>query len=221
MKNNLITTKKEEEDKKDLEAMLTFFGQFYDGEDFENIKKEILDSGIGFDGFQQLIENNFLELAIKRQILDTPIQLLTDTAKIPTYSHASDACADIYSDEDVEIAPGETHLISTGIALAIPEGFYCHVYARSGLSSKTSFRLANSVGIIDSGYRGELKVPCWNCGNEPLKIEKGMRIAQIDITPSPAMEFIQVDNVKEIGEDRNGGFGSSGLFEIQNNDLNG
>ena len=213
-----------QDDKELLSTLIDFMGQVdggIDNEDFQELKKQMMESGITTEGLFSLLGNNFAEALISRQIVDVKIQRLTDTAVVPTYSHTTDACADIYADEDVIIAPGETHCVSTGIALAIPDGFMVHIYARSGLSVKTQLRLANSVGIIDAGYRDELKVPCWNSGTEPLHIEKGMRIAQMDIMPSPAMEFYEVDNIKDIPGDRMGGFGSSGLFEMTDSENNG
>ena len=212
------------EDKEVLSSLIDFMGQIdggIDNEDFQELKKQMMNSGMSTEDLFNLLGDNFVEALISRQIVDVQIQKLTDTATVPTYSHTTDACADIYADEDVIIAPGQTHMVSTGLAFAIPEGFVVHVYARSGLSVKTSLRLANSVGIIDAGYRDELKVPCWNSGTEPLHIEKGMRIAQMDIMASPAIEFYEVDNVKDIPGDRLGGFGSSGLFEMTDSENNG
>ena len=211
-------------DKELLSSLIDLMGNIetdIDPEDFAEIKKQMLNSGMSTEDLFNLLGDNLAEIALKRQIVDIKIQKLTQTAKMPEYSHTTDACADIYADEDVIIAPGETHCVSTGLALAIPDGFMVHIYARSGLSVKTPLRLANSVGIIDAGYRDELKVPCWNSGTEPLHIEKGMRIAQMDIMQSPAMEFYEVDNVKDIPGDRMGGFGSSGLFEVTDSENNG
>lgn len=224
MKAHIATPQPPQDDKQDLAALVDLLGLLegqQDSEDFKATKAAIMQSGITSEQFYNILMDNAAEEIIRRQIIDVKIQKLTDTAVVPTYSHLTDACADIYADEDVVIAPGATHCVSTGLAFAIPDGFVIHVYARSGLSVKTSLRLANSVGIIDAGYRDELKVPCWNSGTEPLHIEKGMRIAQMDIMPSPAMEFFEVDNVKDVPGDRMGGFGSSGLFEMTDSENNG
>lgn len=221
MKAHPIENKNTADDKETLSALVDLMGQIdggIDDEEFQEFKDEIMSSGITTEGLMALLGDNFSEAILNRPIVDVQIQRLTETATIPTYSHSTDACADIYADEDAIILPGCTVPISTGIALAIPDGFVVHVYARSGLSLKTNLRLANSVGIIDAGYRDELKVLCWNAGTEPITIEKGMRIAQMDIMQSPAIEFHEVENVKDFGEDRMGGFGSSGLFA---SDLNG
>jgi dUTP pyrophosphatase len=221
MKAHPIENKNTTDDKETLSALVDLMGQIdggIDDEEFQEFKDEIMSSGITTEGLMALLGNNFSEAILNRPIVDVQIQRLTETAFIPTYSHSTDACADIYADEEAIILPGCTAAISTGIALAIPDGFVVHVYARSGLSLKTNLRLANSVGIIDAGYRDELKILCWNAGTEPITIEKGMRIAQMDIMQSPAIEFHEVENVKDFGEDRMGGFGSSGLFA---SDLNG
>lgn len=221
MKAHPIENQNAINDKETLEALVNFMGALDGGvnnPEFKATKKEIMESGISSEQLWELMTSNAAEEILGREIIDVKVQKLTETAIIPTYSHTTDACADIYADEDAIILPGCTAAISTGIALAIPDGFVVHVYARSGLSLKTNLRLANSVGIIDAGYRDELKILCWNAGTEPITIEKGMRIAQMDIMQSPAIEFHEVKNVKDFGEDRMGGFGSSGLFA---SDLNG
>lgn len=221
MKAHPIENKNTADDKETLSALIDLMGQIdggIDNEEFKELKTQMMESEMSTEDLISLLGDSFVETVISRPIINVGIQKLTPTATIPTYSHSTDACADIYADEDAIILPGCTTPISTGIALAIPEGFEIHVYARSGLSLKTNLRLANSVGIIDAGYRDELKILCWNAGNEPITIEKGMRIAQMDIKQSPAIEFHEVKNVKDFGEDRKGGFGSSGLFA---SDLNG
>lgn len=224
MKAHIATPQPPADDKELLSSLIDFMGQVdggIDNEDFQELKKQMMDSGMRTEDLFNLLGNNFAEALISRQIIDVKIQKLTDTAIVPTYSHTTDACADIYADEDVWLKPGETYPVSTGLALAIPEGFVVHVYARSGLSMKTGIRLANSVGIIDAGYRDELKILLWNSGSSDFHVEKGMRIAQMDIMPSPAIEFYEVENVKDIPGDRMGGFGSSGLFEMTDSENNG
>jgi dUTP pyrophosphatase len=203
-----------------LEALLNFMGTFGGGdtEEFQQVKEIIKENGITSEQIWNLMTDNAIEEILGRRIISVKAQRLTDTAQIPVYSHLGDACADIYADEDVTIEPGETHLVSTGIALAIPQGFVVHIYPRSGLSANTKLRLANSVGVIDAGYRDEIKVPIWNSGDIPYHIERGMRIAQMDIMDSPAIEFEEIDDIKEISGDRLGGFGSSGLFDMLNSD---
>ena len=192
--------------------LLDLMGKFggFDPETFEEEKEVILNSGISFEDFSAILGDNFAEKFGPREIVDTYIQLITDTAKIPTYAHLEDACADIYSDETVTIQPGETKLISTGIALAIPIGYVAHIYPRSSIGLKTPLRLSNSVGVIDSGYREEIKIIYSNMGVDPYTIAKGDRIAQMSIDAAPIARFTRVEDVKEIGEDRSGGFGSTG-----------
>ena len=153
---------------------------------------------------------NLAEKFGPREMVDVQIQKLTDGARIPTYAHTTDACADLYADEAVIIEPNETKLISTGIALAIPMGYVVHIYPRSSIGAKTPLRLSNSVGVIDSGYRDEIKIIYTNTGSEPFGIEKGDRIAQMSIDVAPMARFEVVEDVKEIGEDRGGGIGSTG-----------
>ena len=210
-----------QDDKELLSSLIDFMGQVdggIDNKEFQELKNIMMNSGMSTADLFTLLGDNFAETLLSRQIIDVQLQKLTETAMIPTYGHTTDACADIYSDEDVVIEPGQTHTVSTGIALAIPNGFVVHVYPRSGLSMKTGLRLANSTGIIDAGYRDELKVLLWNTGDTPYHIEKGMRIAQMDIMPSPAIEFYEVENVKDIPGDRLGGFGSTGLFDPEHKD---
>lgn len=214
----------EPNDKEKLSNLIDIMGLVDGGineEEFFEIKDQMMNSGMTSEGLMNLFETDLLKNLLQRPAIPTKIQRLTDTAKIPTYSHSTDGCADIYADEDVVIKPGETYPVSTGIALAILDGYVVHVYARSGLSMKSGIRLANSVGIIDAGYRDELKVLLWNAGTEDFHVEKGMRIAQMDIMQSPVIDFEEVDNIKEIEGDRNGGFGSSGLFEMEMEGANG
>lgn len=214
-----INTSVENEERKTLESLINFMGAFdggADSEEFKEVKKALLESGITSDQLWSLMMSNAADEIIGRETIDVQIQKLTDTAQIPTYSHITDACADIYADEDIVIKPGETYPVSTGLALAVPDGYVVHVYARSGLSLKSGIRLANSVGIIDAGYRDELKILLWNSSQEDFHVEKGMRIAQMDILPSPGMDFIEIEDIKTVPGDRFGGFGSTGMFETIN-----
>ena len=210
---NLIENTMTIEEKEQLENLLNIMGTLggYDPETFESEKQAILDSGISFEDFSTILSENFADKFGSREIADVKIQKLTETAVIPKYAHNTDACADIYADETVNIQPGQTVLISTGIAIAIPEGYVVHVYPRSSIGVKTPLRLPNSVGVIDSGYRDELKVIYTNTGNETFIINKGERIAQMSLDHSPMARFELVDNVKEYGEDRQGGIGSTGV----------
>lgn len=196
----------------DFENLLNIMGMIggFDQETFEEEKQAILNSGIKYEDFLSIMSENFSEKFGPREITDVQVQKLTDSARVPTYAHTTDACADLYADETVILAPGETKLISTGIAIAIPIGYVVHIYPRSSIGAKTPLRLSNSVGVIDSGYRDEIKIIYTNTGIEPYTIEKGSRIAQMSIDLSPIARFEVVENVKEIGEDRGGGIGSTG-----------
>ena len=149
---NLIEDAMTTEKKEQLENLLNIMGTLggYDPETFESEKQAILDSGISFEDFSTILSENFADKFGPREITDVKIQKLTETAVIPKYAHNTDACADIYADETVSLQGGQTALISTGIALAIPEGYVVHVYPRSSIGAKTPLRLSNSVGVIDS-----------------------------------------------------------------------
>ena len=139
------------------------------------------------------------------------IKKLNEKATVPTYGSAFAAGADLYACEEnaVTVEAGETKLIHTGIAMAIPEGYVGLVYARSGLASKRGLAPANKVGVIDSDYRGEVMVALYNHGSVPQTVESGERIAQIVFTPYVAAEFNVTDELDDTvrGE---GGFGSTG-----------
>lgn len=168
---------------------------------------------------------------IAKRIITVPIELCHEDAKIPTYAHAGDAGMDIYAVEDITIKPGETVIVPTGLKTAIPLGYELQVRPRSGLSAKSPLRIANSIGTIDANYRGEIGVIITNSNPPITKIEfdekgnvidyvygedytitKGMRFAQLVLKEVPTCSFLQVESVADIGEDRNSGFGGSGLF---------
>jgi dUTP pyrophosphatase len=136
---------------------------------------------------------------------------LNQNAIIPTYGSEFAAGADLYAcmDENVEIKPGETYLVKTGIAMEIPVGYAGLIYARSGLATKRGLAPANKVGVIDSDYRGEIMVSLLNHSSVSQVIEPGERIAQLVITPYIQGIFNEVDKLSETvrGE---GGFGSTG-----------
>ena len=139
------------------------------------------------------------------------IKKLNENARIPTYGSEFAAGADLYAclDADVTIAPAETLLIHTGLAMQIPEGLVGLIYARSGLASKKGLAPANKVGVIDSDYRGEIMVALHNHGTIPQTISDGERIAQIVFAPYYAAEFSVVDELDDTTRG-SGGFGSTG-----------
>ena len=134
---------------------------------------------------------------------------LCEDAVVPTYGTEFSAGADLYSVSEATIMPGETAFLGTGIATAIPEGLVGLVYARSGMACKRNLAPANKVGVIDSDYRGEIKVALHNHGNLPQTVSKGERIAQLVIAPYLRAEYEVVDTLDATvrGE---GGFGSTG-----------
>lgn len=138
------------------------------------------------------------------------VKKLVNSAIIPTFGSVESAGGDLYNaGDDVAISPSETVLIGTGLAVEIPEGYVGLVYARSGLASKCGLAPANKVGVIDSDYRGEIKVALFNHSKETRTVLKGERIAQMVIAPYLKVEYEEVEELSstERGE---GGFGSTG-----------
>ncbi|MEI6040499.1 MAG: dUTP diphosphatase [Candidatus Berkelbacteria bacterium] len=133
-------------------------------------------------------------------------KLVTD-AKIPTYAHPGDAGLDLYSCEDIVIAPGARHAVALGFALEIPHGFVARILDRSGMAIKNGIHCL--AGVVDAGYRGEYKVIMINLGEEAYTIEKGDRVAQMLIQP---VEICDIEEVEELSnsERGEGGFGASG-----------
>lgn len=142
------------------------------------------------------------------------IKKTDENAKIPTYGSEFAAGADLYAvihneENKVEILPGETAFIDTGIVMEIPNGYVGLVYARSGLSCKQGLAPANKVGVIDSDYRGNIMVALYNQSNEVRTVSEGDRIAQIIIQPVEQFGFKVTENLSNTVRG-NGGFGSSG-----------
>lgn len=139
------------------------------------------------------------------------IKKLNDNAIIPKYGTQNSAGADLYAliDGAVTINPGESVLVHTGIAMAIPKGLVGLVFGRSGMASKRGLAPANKVGVIDSDYRGEIMVCLHNHGNVAQTVENGERIAQISFLPYYAADFYEVDELDETDRGE-GGFGSTG-----------
>ena len=140
-----------------------------------------------------------------------PVKKLKDNAILPTYGSAGAAGADLYAclEAPVEIAPGKTAFIPTGIAMEIPAGYAGLAYARSGLACKQDLAPANKVGVIDSDYRGEFMIALHNHGREVRVIEHGERIAQLVITPVFTPGFTEVLELSDTKRGA-GGFGSTG-----------
>lgn len=143
--------------------------------------------------------------------IDLPIKRLDASVDFPSYAYAGDAGLDLRANEDVVLRPFERKLISTGLAIAIPEGYAGFVQPRSGLALKKGLSMANTPGLIDAHYRGELKVCAINLDpHDDIVITKGERIAQLVIQKVPVVSLVEVDELDET--DRGvGGFGSSGV----------
>lgn len=139
------------------------------------------------------------------------IKLLTDTAVMPTRGTKHSAGLDLYVDTNkkVSIYPGATKMLGTGIAAEIPKGCFGAIFPRSGLSTKKGIVLANDVAVIDSDYRGEIKLPLFNRSKDPQTIDPHERVAQMVIIPYVDVELVQVDDLTDT-ERGDGGFGSTG-----------
>ncbi len=159
------------------------------------------------------------------------VEVCREDAILPRYANPGDAGMDVYAAEEVVVAPGETVIVPTGLKLALPEGYEIQVRPRSGLSLKTPIRIPNSPGTFDSGYRDELGIIINNISDRNLSepkeqpftldekgnkngtyiIRKGDRVAQIVLQEVPKMVLTKVVSVKDIGSNRGGGFGSTGI----------
>jgi dUTP pyrophosphatase len=143
-------------------------------------------------------------------VIELPIRRLREDAVVPERAYDGDAGLDLAACERVELGPGERAVVGTGLAVAIPEGYAGFVQPRSGLADRHGISIVNSPGLIDSGYRGELKVILLNTDREtPFVVEYGMRIAQLVVLPIPELELVETD---ELPETERGvrGHGSSG-----------
>lgn len=174
---------------------------------------------------------------ISKRYVRIPYEKCHEDAKEPTYAHVSDSGMDVYALEDITLAPGEQKIIPIGIKVALPAGYELQVRPKSGLSAKTKLRIANAPGTIDAGYRDEIGVIIENVEppirsiatdfaespNDPIPvgaiefgksytIGKGQKFAQLVLSEVPKAVLYEVEKVGEIGEDRNGGFGSTGAY---------
>lgn len=176
---------------------------------------------------------------IAKRNVPVAIELCHPDAKIPQYAHIRDSGMDVYALDDITVHPGETVLVPTGIKVALPVGFELQVRPKSGRALKTKLRVANTPGTIDQAYRDEIKVIIENV-EPPIRdittntimkengfidhmeitsieygkdftIGKGEKFCQLVLCEVPKVAFYRVDNVQEIGDNRNGGFGSTGL----------
>lgn len=145
-------------------------------------------------------KHNTIKVHVKRYFEDS---------KLPTRADSGSAGWDLYAYEDADILPGNTQMIASGIAVAIPNGYFGAIYNRSGLSTKHGIRLANCTAVIDSSYRGMVGIPLHNDTDRLYKVAKGDRVAQMIIQPVPEVKWEEVDELDDT-ERSSGGFGHSG-----------
>ncbi len=141
-----------------------------------------------------------MELRVKR---------LTPSATVPTRAHPGDAGLDLCADVDLDMAPGDTCLVSTGLSLELPPGTEAQVRPRSGLALKHSVTVLNTPGTIDEGYRGEVGVILINHGRTVFEVRRGMKVAQLVVQPTLAVEVTKTQTLSETHRG-DGGFGSTG-----------
>lgn len=158
--------------------------------------------------------------------IEVLVEVCREGVELPQYANFGDAGMDVRAAEDIDIYPGQTVVVPTGLKVAIPVGYEIQVRPRSGVSLKTPLRLVNSPGTIDSGYRDEVGIILHNsssAGTEVLsisdkgnkqgiyRIKKGERVAQIVLNEVPNIKWKKVPDVNTEGVNRGGGFGSSGI----------
>jgi len=139
------------------------------------------------------------------------IKRLSDKVVLPKYETEGSSGLDLaaHINENIEIKPGSTAIIPTGLAVSIPKNFEIQIRPRSGLAAKNQISVLNTPGTIDADYRGELKVILINLGQDSFKVEKGLRIAQMVVCPIVQAQLKEVDDLSETDRGK-GGFGSTG-----------
>lgn len=142
-------------------------------------------------------------------MIEIAVRRLRDDAVLPVQAYPGDAGVDLVACEGVRLAPGRRAVVATGIAVEIPEGYAGFVQPRSGLAARHGIGVVNSPGLIDSGYRGEIRVVLLNTDpDDAFVVEPGMRIAQLVIAPVASVRLVEVDELA-ISERGGRGFGSS------------
>ena len=139
------------------------------------------------------------------------IKRLSKEVSLPKYETSGSSGMDLSAniDNNINIEPGETAVIPTGLALSIPSGFEVQIRPRSGLAAKKNISVLNTPGTIDSDYRGEIKVILINLGQDSFKVEKGLRIAQMVVSPVVQAQLTEVNDLSDTARGK-GGFGSTG-----------
>jgi dUTP pyrophosphatase len=138
-----------------------------------------------------------------------PLKRLDSDLPTPAHAHSGDAGVDLFAREAVDLAPGGFATIPTGVAVAIPDGFVGLVAPRSGLAARHGLSIVNAPGVVDSGYRGEIRVILVNHGDAAIGLQRGDRIAQLVVVPVVAQEMVEVDELPESTRGERG-FGSTG-----------
>ena len=142
-------------------------------------------------------------------MIEVSVRRLRDDAILPRQAYEGDAGLDLAACERVLLGPGERAVVPTGIAVEIPDGYAGFVQPRSGLASRHGIGVVNSPGLIDSGYRGEIRVVLLNTDRtEPFEVEPGMRIAQLVVAPVASVQLVEVDELA-VSKRGSRGFGSS------------
>ncbi len=142
--------------------------------------------------------------------LELKVKCLHEKAILPHAAHSGDAGLDLFAAEAIEILPGESALVPTGIKIELPPNTEAQVRPRSGLALKYQVTVLNSPGTIDYGYRGEVKVILINHGKKNFLVEQGMKIAQLIVKPILPITVVQVEELSETHRG-SGGFGSTGM----------
>ena len=138
-----------------------------------------------------------------------PVRRIRADAVLPSRAYDGDAGLDLPSADSLVLAPGERAVVGTGLAVAVPQGHAGFVQPRSGLAAKHGITIVNAPGLVDPGYRGEVKVVLLNTGDEPFQVEPGMRIAQFVVLPVAEVEPVEVSELPDT-ERGDRGHGSSG-----------
>ncbi len=147
-------------------------------------------------------ENGLVELRVRR---------IDDGVPLPAYQRDGDAGLDLHSAEDVVLSPGERRVIGTGIAVAIPSGYVGLTTPRSGLAARQGLSMVNAPGVIDSGYRGEIKIILINLDpRDPIELKRGDRVAQLLVVPFTSVRVVESGELPET-ERGEGGLGSTGV----------
>ena len=142
-------------------------------------------------------------------MIDLPIRRLREDAVVPRQAYEGDAGLDLAACEEMTLAPGERGIVPTGIAVEIPEGYAGFVQPRSGLAARHGISIVNTPGLVDSGYRGEIRIILVNTDqSQPFTVEPGMRIAQLVVVPVASVRLVEVDDLAT-SERGARGFGSS------------